>query len=224
MKPRDRRGGLPEFPSIFLLSVASPSQMPSPGGFGIIGLAGRSNVGKSSLINRLAGAHRLARTGKRPGATTLPNLYRILSGGYFLDFPGYGYMNRSQGIKKSSQDISTTLVESRPDISAILLCVDIRREVLPADQEAARWFFSRGLPVAVVLTKLDTLSGNGRTAQIRNWKRWIEEEEAEGLLGLYPVSARSGEGIPEVAALVGRILSGFPGGGRESTGEECPPV
>ncbi len=198
--------------------------MPSPGGFGIIGLAGRSNVGKSSLINRLAGAHRLARTGKRPGATTLPNLYRILSGGYFLDFPGYGYMNRSQGIKKSSQDISTTLVESRPDISAILLCVDIRREVLPADQEAARWFFSRGLPVAVVLTKLDTLSGNGRTAQIRNWKRWIEEEEAEGLLGLYPVSARSGEGIPEVAALVGRILSGFPGGGRESTGEECPPV
>jgi len=220
MNPSDRRGRLPDFSSTFLLSVASPSQMPAPGGWGIIGLAGRSNVGKSSLINRLAGAHRLARTGKRPGATTLPNLYRIMTGGYFLDFPGYGYMNRSQGMKKTSQDISTILVEARQDISAILLCVDIRREVLPADQEAARWFLSRGLPVALVLTKLDTLSGNGRTAQIRNWNRWIEEENAGGILGLYPVSARSGEGVPEVAALVGRILAGFPGPEGGATGEE----
>ena len=220
MNPSDRRGRLPDFSSTFLLSVASPSQMPAPGGWGIIGLAGRSNVGKSSLINRLAGAHRLARTGKRPGATTLPNLYRIMTGGYFLDFPGYGYMNRSQGTKKTSQDISTILVEARQDISAILLCVDIRREVLPADQEAARWFLSRGLPVALVLTKLDTLSGNGRTAQIRNWKRWIEEENADGILGLYPVSARSGEGVPEVAALVRRILAGFPGPEGGATGEE----
>lgn len=220
MNPSDRRGRLPDFSSTFLLSVASPSQMPAPGGWGIIGLAGRSNVGKSSLINRLAGAHRLARTGKRPGATTLPNLYRIMTGGYFLDFPGYGYMNRSQGMKKTSQDISTILVEARQDISAILLCVDIRREVLPADQEAARWFLSRGLPVALVLTKLDTLSGNGRTAQIRNWNRWIEEENADGILGLYPVSARSGEGVPEVAALVRRILAGFPGPEGGATGEE----
>ncbi len=220
MNPSDRRGRLPDFSSTFLLSVASPSQMPAPGGWGIIGLAGRSNVGKSSLINRLAGARRLARTGKRPGATTLPNLYRIMTGGYFLDFPGYGYMNRSQGTKKTSQDISTILVEARQDISAILLCVDIRREVLPADQEAARWFLSRGLPVALVLTKLDTLSGNGRTAQIRNWKRWIEEENADGILGLYPVSARSGEGVPEVAALVRRILAGFPGPEGGATGEE----
>ena len=224
MKPIERRGGLPDLSSIFLLSVARPSQMPPPGGPGIIGLAGRSNVGKSSLINRLAGAHRLARTGKRPGATTYPNLYRIQSGGYFLDFPGYGYMNRSQGTRQISQDVSTALVESREDLMAILLCVDIRRDLLPADQEAARWFLSRGLPVALVLTKLDTLSGNGRTAPIRGWKRRIEEENADGILGLFPVSARTGEGIPAVAELVEGFLSGSGVSDPEAIGEECPPV
>ncbi len=223
MKPNARSGGLPDLSSMFLLSVARPSQMPPPGWPGIIGLAGRSNVGKSSLINRLAGAHRLARTGKRPGATTYPNLYRIQSGGYFLDFPGYGYMNRSQGTRQTSQDVSTALVESREDLSAILLCIDIRRDLLPADQEAARWFLSRNLPVALVLTKLDTLSGNGRTGPIRSWRRWIEEEDADGILGLFPVSARSGEGIPAVAELVGRLLSGFEEPGVEAIGEGCPP-
>lgn len=180
--------------------------MPVPGEGGIIGFAGRSNVGKSSLINRLAVAHRLARTGKRPGATTFPNLYRVTAGGYFLDFPGYGYMNRSRTTRQVSQDISTILIESRPDIAAILLCIDIRRDLLDADIDAARWFLSRGLPVALVLTKSDTLTGNVRTAQVRAWSAWAGEERNQGLLGVFPISSRSGDGIPALAELVGAIL------------------
>ncbi len=194
--------------------------MPWPGPWGIIGLAGRSNVGKSSLINQLAGERRLARTGKRPGATTLPNLYQIRSGGYFLDFPGYGYMNRSHGTRHTSRDVSTALVESRPDLAAVLLCIDIRRDLLPADQDAAHWFRSKGFPVALVLTKTDTLSGNSRIAHILRWRTWKDNENDKGLLGVFPVSARTGEGIPELADLIAKILKEGYGGPRNSAIEE----
>lgn len=217
MNPIASRAGLPVFSSTFLLSVAWPSQLPPPEGPGIIGMAGRSNVGKSSLINRLAGKAKLARIGKRPGATTLPNLYRIESGGYFLDFPGYGYMNRSQNTQKTSQDVSTSLIESRSDLELILLCIDIRRDCLPMDQEAARWFLSRNIPLMLVLTKIDELSKNKRSLQIQQWKEWIGSEGGNGVLGLYPVSARTGEGIPELAGPLRECLyktpvRGHPGG------------
>jgi GTP-binding protein len=176
-------------------------------------MAGRSNVGKSSLINRLAGKTKLARIGKRPGATTLPNLYRIESGGYFLDFPGYGYMNRSQNTKKTSQDVSTSIIESRSDLGLILLCIDIRRDCLPMDQEAARWFLSRNIPLMMVLTKIDELSKNQRSQQILQWKEWIGSEGENGVLGLYPVSARTGEGIPELAGPLREHLCKTPGTG-----------
>ena len=212
MKPIERRGGLPDLSSIFLLSVARPSQMPPPGGPGIIGLAGRSNVGKSSLINRLAGAHRLARTGKRPGATTYPNLYRIQSGGYFLDFPGYGYMNRGQSTKASSQDASTRIVEARPDIRRVLLLVDARSELLPLDVDAARWFRLMSIPLSIVVTKTDTLSRNSRSLPLRAWGQWIGEAEDEGLSGPFPVSARTGEGLLDLVRHVREVLGEGPTG------------
>lgn len=210
MNPNASREGLEIFPSTFLLSVAWPSQIPVPGEAGIVGLAGRSNVGKSSLINRLAGRAKLARIGKRPGATTLPNLYVIGTGGYFLDFPGYGYMNRSQHTQKTSQDISTSIIESRKDLSVILLCIDIRRDCLPMDQEAARWFLSRNLPLMMVLTKIDELSKNQRSGQIERWKQWIRAEGSPDVRGLYPVSSRTGEGISGLAEPLRDLLYGNP--------------
>jgi GTP-binding protein len=187
-------------------------------------MAGRSNVGKSSLINRLSGKSKLARTGKRPGATTLPNLYRIESGGYFLDFPGYGYMNRSQNARMASQDVATSIIESRVDLSLILLCIDIRRDCLPMDQEAARWFLSRKIPLMMVLTKIDELSKNLRTGQIRLWQDWIGALGSSGILGLYPLSARTGEGVPDLSGSLGNYLSGrMPGVRAGVIGEEYPP-
>lgn len=216
MKPIATRGESFDLRANFVLSVADPHQMPPPGEGGIVGLAGRSNVGKSSLINRLAGSQGLARTGKRPGATTLPNLYRIKTGGYFLDFPGYGYMNRGHATKATSQDASTAIVLARPDIRSVLMLVDARRELLPVDQEAARWFRLMNIPVTIVVTKTDTLSRNGRHLPVLGWSRWIEEEEDEGLFGPLPVSARTGEGLPELSRHVWEILRG--GSGPEGDG------
>ena len=186
--------------------------MPPVGEGPIIGLAGRSNVGKSSLINRLTEHGGLARTGKRPGATTLPNLYRIHAGGYFLDFPGYGYMNRGQSTKASSQDASTRIVEARPDIRRVLLLVDARRELLPLDVEAARWFRLMSIPVSIVVTKTDTLSRNSRSLPLRAWGQWIEEAEDDGVSGPFPVSARTGEGLLDLVRHVREVLGEGPTG------------
>ena len=207
MKPIATKGESFGLSATFVLSVADPRQMPPPGEGSIVGLAGRSNVGKSSLINRLTETGGLARTGKRPGATTLPNLYRIYSGGFFLDFPGYGYMNRGQSTKASSQDASTRIVEARGDIRRVLLLVDARREPLPLDMEAARWFRMMSIPVTIVVTKTDTLSRNGRDVPLRSWRRWIQEEGDEEVAGPYPVSARTGEGLPELVRHVREVLA-----------------
>ena len=213
MKPIATKGESFGLSATFVLSVADPHQMPPPGEGTIVGLAGRSNVGKSSLINRLTERGGLARIGKRPGATTLPNLYRIYSGGYFLDFPGYGYMNRGQSTKASSQDASTRIVEARPDIRRVLLLVDARREILSSDVEAARYFRMMAIPVTIVVTKTDTLSRNGRDLPLRGWSRWIQEENDKGVDGPYPVSARTGEGLPELVRHVREVLSGGATGG-----------
>ena len=212
MKPIATRGESFGLSATFVLSVADPRQMPPAGEGPIIGLAGRSNVGKSSLINRLTEHGGLARTGKRPGATTLPNLYRIHTGGYFLDFPGYGYMNRGQSTKASSQDASTRIVEARPDIRRVLLLVDARRELLPLDTEAARWFRLMSIPVSIVVTKTDTLSRNSRSLPLRAWGQWIGEAEDEGVSGPFPVSARTGEGLLDLVRHVREVLGEGPTG------------
>ncbi|MGC8528791.1 MAG: ribosome biogenesis GTP-binding protein YihA/YsxC [Leptospirillia bacterium] len=212
MKPIATRGESFGLSATFVLSVANPGQMPPPGEGPIIGLAGRSNVGKSSLINRLTEHGGLARTGKRPGATTLPNLYRIHAGGYFLDFPGYGYMNRGQSTKASSQDASTRIVEARPDIRRVLLLVDARREILSLDVDAARWFRLMSIPVSIVVTKTDTLSRNSRSLPLNAWGQWIEEAADDGLSGPYPVSARTGEGLLDLVRHVREVLGVRPTG------------
>lgn len=128
-------------------------------------------------------------------------------------------MNRSHGTQKSAQGISTSIIESRPDLSVILLCIDIRRNCLPMDQEAATWFISRKVPTFLVLTKIDELSKNQRPAQIRQWKDWTEAQNSPLVCGLYPVSARTGEGVSELEKSL-KVFLGYSG---SATGESDLP-
>lgn len=117
-------------------------------------------------------------------------------------------MNRNQETRRISQDVSTSIIEARTDIAVILLCIDIRRNVLPVDQEAARWFLARNIPVMMVLTKADELSKNQRAGQILQWREWIRGEGDSLILGLFPVSSRTGDGISDLACPLRRILYG----------------
>jgi GTP-binding protein len=157
-----------------------------------IAFLGRSNVGKSMLINRLLGVRGLARTSKTPGRTRAINFFRVNDGLYFVDLPGYGYAKVSKHLREQWRDLIEKYL-SRPGRPAVgIHLIDSRREPSPADLELREWFGARGKPHRVVLTKIDKLSGNARAGALELCAR---------RLGLAPgerpeiVSSLSGEGI-----------------------------
>ena len=142
--------------SEFKTTVASPDRLPRDG-FPQIAFMGRSNVGKSSLINRLLGTRRLAKTSKTPGRTRALQFYLVNRRLYFVDLPGYGYA----AVPRPMREEWRGLVEGylggpeRPDLAIVL--VDARRAPTPLDRELVDWLASEDLPFRVVLTKIDKL-------------------------------------------------------------------
>jgi GTP-binding protein len=131
-----------------------------------IAFMGRSNVGKSSLINRLLGARGLARTSKTPGRTRAIQIFRVNGRYDFVDLPGYGYARVPRPMREEWQGLIENYLEgpSGPDLAIVL--VDGRREPSELDQELLTWLRSRGIPARVVLTKIDKLPRAGRGAAL----------------------------------------------------------
>jgi GTP-binding protein len=122
-----------------------------------VAFMGRSNVGKSSLINRLLGARGLARTSKTPGRTRAIQVFRVNDRYDFVDLPGYGYARVPRPMRKEWQGLIESYLEGPwgPDLAIVL--VDARREPSEVDQELLTWLRSRHIPARVVLTKIDKL-------------------------------------------------------------------
>ena len=178
-------------------------------GLAHIALAGRSNVGKSSLLNALF-RRKIARTSAAPGKTRLANVYRAtLEGGpggagrwsvHLVDLPGYGYARggpaSAEELRSASEAYFRALIEPAGGgrgvtrVAALLL-IDARHPGMPSDQAAARWLDQLGIPRQIVATKVDKLS---RAERARNLK---ELERSFGTAAL-PVSAESGEGLEEL--------------------------
>jgi GTP-binding protein len=178
-----------------------------------VALVGRSNVGKSSLINALV-RQRIARTSAAPGKTRLANVYRVTRGGgapfHILDLPGYGYARAPKDrrgavsateSRRASQDefeaIVRVVFERAP---AGLLLVDARHPGLESDRAAWEWIRGAAGEAAVVVTKTDKL---GRGERIRALKTFESVLETSVL----PVSAVTGEGLDELWTLIDRILN-----------------
>ncbi|WP_350285129.1 ribosome biogenesis GTP-binding protein YihA/YsxC [uncultured Croceitalea sp.] len=118
---------------------------------------GRSNVGKSSLINMLVDRKSLAKTSGRPGKTQLINHFKINNNWFLVDLPGYGYARVSKKEKKTFQKYITAYFEKRKQLVCAFVLVDIRHDPQPIDLEFMEWLGTNGVPFAIIFTKADKL-------------------------------------------------------------------
>ncbi|MNS45767.1 putative GTP-binding protein EngB [compost metagenome] len=142
--------------SEFIISAVRPEQYPEDG-LPEVALAGRSNVGKSSLINRMINRKNLARTSSTPGKTQHLNYYRINDALYFVDFPGYGYAKVSKVQRQVWGKMIEEFLTVREPLKLVLLIIDLRHPPSKDDELMYDWLKHYDLPVCVVATKADKI-------------------------------------------------------------------
>jgi GTP-binding protein len=181
-------------------SAAAADDLPRDG-LPEIAMIGRSNVGKSSLINALA-RQRVARTSAAPGKTRLANIYRVTRGGatplYLVDLPGYGYARGGVGSAREFAELTRGYFE-RDEIAALLL-VDARHPGLSSDREAWQWLQSAVERCRVVATKIDKLTRGERIRALRELQSVFVDP-------VLPVSAVTGEGLDELWKLIDKLAN-----------------
>ena len=160
--------------------------------------SGRSNVGKSSLINKLCNRKSLARVSSKPGKTATVNFF---DGGSFnlADLPGYGYAKVSRGEKLRWAELVEGYFAAGRNIALVVQIIDMRHEPSRDDKDMLGYLRDSGLPFIVVMTKSDKLNKSEYAAQL---EKLSELAEGYGAGGAYPFSALSGEGAAEIEAAI----------------------
>jgi GTP-binding protein len=132
---------------------------------------GRSNVGKSSLINMLTNRKKLAKTSGTPGKTQLINHFLIDESWYIVDLPGFGYAKVSKGDRKTFQQIITGYLGKRDNLVCVFLLIDARHEPQKIDLEFMRWLGENRVPFVIVFTKIDKCTSNELNKNLTKYKR-----------------------------------------------------
>ena len=158
---------------------------------------GRSNVGKSSLINMLTNIHGLAMTSSKPGKTLLINHFLINKNWHLVDLPGYGYATTGKKMREQLQTIIESYILERSQLTCVFVLVDSRHEPQTIDLDFMAWLGENGVPFALVFTKLDKMSN--RVAQ-ENLKQYQEKlsEQWEELPPIFVTSAEKSTGRQEL--------------------------
>ena len=162
-----------------------------------VAFLGRSNVGKSSLLNRLMGRRRLAHTSRTPGKTRLVHFYRVQRGGRsvcLVDLPGYGFAKVSRAERRRWRTLVEDYLEDRTTLRACVLLQDLRRDVTDDERDLLAWLDERRVPTIVALTKIDKLKPMRRAARVRELKAQLAGTDTTVLA----TSAQGGEGIAEL--------------------------
>jgi len=168
-----------------------------------IAFAGKSNVGKSSLINTLTNRKKLARTSSTPGRTQAINFFDINSRIYFVDLPGYGFARVPPAVKKSWGKMVEEYLKARVNLKAVVVILDIRREISQDDRSLLEWLHHYQIQPIVILTKADKLSRNQAFSRSKNLGKDLENY----LIGKPIIfSARTRQGREEIWERVEEII------------------
>lgn len=195
----------------FLTSAAGPEGYPK-GGRPEVAFAGRSNVGKSSLINALVRRKGLVKTSSTPGRTRLLNFFLVNDRLVLVDLPGYGYAKVPESVRATWGPMIESYLTGREALAGVVVILDLRREPSPEDLALLEWLGAVGRRVVVALTKADKLSGNARARQFRAVRLALPASAGEPVV----VSAVSGEGMPALWGAIRRLVEAGTGteGGR----------
>jgi GTP-binding protein len=172
----------------FVKSVSDPGQLPTDG-LPEVAFLGRSNVGKSSLINALVGQRRLAFTSSTPGRTQSLNFYRVDDRFYFVDLPGYGYARAPREAMDEWAGFVEHYLQSRRNRGRAFLILDARRGWMDKDLDLKMWLEANGWPYIVVASKMDKLNQSEQQRGLKAIRQYAEP---------LPFSAVTGRGVREI--------------------------
>lgn len=189
----------------FAGAIGAPGQE-APGRLPQIAVAGRSNCGKSSLINALVGRKKLARVSQRPGKTQEINFYRINDRFFLTDLPGYGFAKAPADARERWRRLIEAFLGTSPELVGIVVLIDARRGLLDQDEQLLEWLAELQIPTLLALTKIDKLNRSGRARAER------ELRDALGLPAdqLIATSSLTGEGIGLLRASLFGLLDAQP--------------
>lgn len=165
--------------------------------------AGKSNVGKSSLINGLMNRKSYARTSQQPGKTQTVNYYRINDDCFFVDLPGYGYAKVSKEMQQAWKGLMDRYFRHSGQLRNVFLLIDIRRDISDNDRMMAEWIRANGFPLSVIATKLDKIKRSQVSKQLAGIRRGLSLSEEEKV---FPYSAITKQGRDEILDYLDELL------------------
>lgn len=189
----------------FITSNTNPARCPDTG-LPEFAFIGRSNVGKSSLINLLAARKGLAKISAQPGKTQTINHFLVNKHWYLVDLPGYGYARASRNLRAAWSEMIENYLVRRATLFCTFVLIDSRLDPQPADEAFIQWMGNEGLPLAVVFTKLDKLKPTAWQRQRAQWVTLLEENWEE-LPPLFETSAEKKQGRAELLDFIAGALA-----------------
>lgn len=183
----------------FLTSAASVKDFPPEAG-PELAFAGRSNVGKSSALNALAGRKRLAFFSKTPGRTQTINFFELGEAGRLADLPGYGYASVPQALRASWDELIGGYLTGRGTLAGIVLLMDARRPLTENDRNFLEWLRPVEAPRLILLSKSDKLTRAERAKTLAATRAALDKSAMSSQVALF--SSKSGEGVEETRALL----------------------
>ncbi len=193
----------------FAGAIGRPGQ-PPPDDIRQVAIAGRSNVGKSSLVNSIVGRKRIARVSGTPGKTREINFYRINDRFFLVDLPGYGFARAPEAVRDAWNRLVQDYLSHNDRLDGLILLLDCRRGVQEVDRQLLEYLSSDEIPVLVVLTKIDKLNRSGRSQAVSDVTNQLGIPADQVLA----TSARTGEGVDlltqSLLALVDSNAEGTP--------------
>ncbi|HET9580384.1 MAG TPA: ribosome biogenesis GTP-binding protein YihA/YsxC [Usitatibacter sp.] len=190
--------------AVFAASVHDPGKLPPPGP-PEIAFAGRSNAGKSSAINTLAGRRRLAFVSKTPGRTQLINFFDLDGRAFLVDLPGYGYAGVPLEVRAHWKELVGTYIADRPSLAAVVVVMDIRHPLTPLDLTLLEWLREAGRRAHILLTKADKLSRQAAQATLAKVRRDLDRIYPGATVQLF--SSLKRDGVEEAASTLGALAA-----------------